>query len=96
MESQPQQIQVRASDQDLKGVYSNMMQITHTQEEFILDFFNIIPGGTAGVLAARVILSPGHMKRMIAAAAGNLKNYEDKFGSIFPSEAPPQQFGFKV
>ena len=28
----PQQIQIKAQDEDLKGKYSNLMQITHTQE----------------------------------------------------------------
>jgi len=34
-----QQIQIKAKDEDLKGSYSNLMQILHTKEEFILDFF---------------------------------------------------------
>ena len=92
---QPQQVQIKASDADLKGAYSNMMQVGHTQEEFVLDFFNLVPGSPVGVLASRVIMSPGHLKRMIVALEGNLKNYEDKFGKVSPSEAPDHQIGFK-
>ncbi len=36
---QQQQIQIKVKDEDLKGAYSNLMQILHTKEEFILDFF---------------------------------------------------------
>lgn len=91
-----QQIQIRASDQDLKGAYSNMMQVSHTQEEFILDFFSLNPTAPVGVLASRVILSPGHFKRMIAALAENVKRYEKNFGNIKPTEVPDKQIGFKI
>ena len=90
----PQQIQIRASDADLKGVYSNVMQITHNREEFVLDFFNVTP--PLGVLASRVILSPGHLKRMIQALEENIKRYEINFGNIKPAEAPKEEIGFKA
>jgi len=94
MEQQkPSQIQIRASDENLKGVYSNVMQVIHTQEEFILDFFNIV--GSTGVLSTRVILSPGHLKRMIQALEENMKKYEGHFGKILPAEAPTEEIGFK-
>jgi hypothetical protein len=66
------------------GVYSNTMFITHTKEEFILDFMMITP--PVGTVTARVITSPGHMKRMVSALAENLKKYEAKFGKL--AEAP--------
>lgn len=71
-----------------------MMQVSHTQEEFVLDFFNVsVP---VGVLAARVILSPGHLKRMIKALEENMKMYEGKFGPVTPAESPKEEIGFKV
>jgi len=82
-QNQQQQIQIKAADKDLKGVYSNLMQISHTQEEFILDFFTITP--PVGVLASRVIMSPGHLKRMIGALQENLGRYEQQFGAVIPS-----------
>jgi len=97
MEKQkPQQIQIRSSENDLKGAYSNVMQVTHTQEEFVLDFFNIM--GQTGVLSSRVILSPSHFKRMVQAMEDNLKKYEEHFGLISPSQSPvspPQEIGFR-
>lgn len=88
-----QQIQIKAQDKDLKGVYSNLMQIAHTQEEFILDFFTVTP--PLGVLASRVIMSPGHVKRMIGALQENLGRYEQQFGSVTPAEKPTQSIGFQ-
>ena len=74
-------IQVNARDEDLKGNYSNLMQITHTQEEFVLDFFLVIP--PQGTIVSRVILHPAHFKRMVQDVFMiNLKKYEEKFGEI--------------
>jgi hypothetical protein len=92
MNAQPQQIQIKAKDEDLKGSYSNMMQVTHTKEEFILDFFLTAP--PQGILASRVIMSPGHLKRMIKALVENISKYEEKFGKIEEAEAPEAKLGF--
>lgn len=91
---QEQQLQVKVSDEILKGVYANMVQIGHTQEEFVLDFMNVYP--PAGVLNSRVIVSPSHLKRIVAALQDNLKKYEEQFGNIKASEAPEHSFGFKT
>lgn len=92
---QQQQIQIRASDTDLKGIYSNTMRVTHTQEEFVLDFLNVLP--PAGQLVSRVITSPGHFKRMIQALQDNLQKYESRFGKIEAAENPKEgEIGFKI
>ena len=88
------QIQIKASAADLKGVYSNMMQVEHTQEEFVIDFMNITP--PLGVLASRVVVSPGHVKRIIAALADNLKKYEENFGNVTPAAETAPKIGFKL
>lgn len=75
---------VKITDEELKGRYANLVRITHTREEFILDFINMVP--PQGAVTARVITSPGHLKRLIRALAGNLKLYEKSFGPI--EEAP--------
>ena len=87
-----QQIQIKATDEDLKGKYANMMQVTHTQEEFILDFFLVVP--PQGALTSRVVMSPRHLKRMVQALQENVQKYEDKFGKIEKSEALEAKVGF--
>ncbi len=74
------------------GVYSNNMIITHTKEEFILDFMMIMP--PVGSVTARVVTSPGHMKRMLSALMENLKKYESKFGKLAEAAEPPRPMGF--
>jgi hypothetical protein len=89
-----QQIQIKASDEKLKGEYSNVMQILHTKEEFVLDFMNVFP--PTGTLNSRVILSPGHFKRMVKAMDENLKKYEEINGKIEEAEAPKSGIGFQA
>ena len=94
MADQQQQIQIKASDEALKGFYSNLMQVSHLNEEFILDFMNVYPFQNLGTLNARVIVSPGHAKRMLAALQENLKRYEETHGKIHEAEAPSGEVGF--
>ena len=83
---------VKITDEELKGRYANLVRITHTREEFILDFINMVP--PQGAVTSRVITSPGHLKRLIRALAGNLELYEKRFGSV--QEAPEPDGGATV
>jgi hypothetical protein len=89
-----QQIKIKAKDEDLKGVYSNLMQVSHTKEEFVLDFFLALP--PEGILVSRVIMSPGHLKRMIKALQNNVGKYEEKFGKIEEAKTPDAKIGFGI
>jgi Protein of unknown function (DUF3467) len=94
--NQPQgtSLQVKAGDEELKGRYANLMQVSHTAEEFLLDFYLLHP--PAGQLAARIVTSPGHLKRIVAALQDNLKKYESQFGKVEAANEPSGEFGFKV
>ena len=89
---QTQQVQIKADDAALKGVYANMMQVAHTKEEFVMDFMNLLP--PQGLLVSRVITSPGHLKRIVAALKDNLDKYEKQFGKIAEAAAPNSDIGF--
>lgn len=78
------EINIKIGDEELKGAYSNLLRIAHTGEEFILDFINLVP--PQGVVSARIITSPGHLKRIIRALQANLDRYEKLHGEI--REAP--------
>lgn len=87
-----QQIQLKANDETLKGHYSNMLMVSHTKEEVIMDFFTVTAQG--GQLVSRIFTSPGHAKRVLNALADNLKKYEGQFGAVTESPAPAKDFGF--
>ncbi len=90
MSEQPAKKEVKVTfPENLRGgVYSNNMFITHTKEEFILDFMMIAP--PFGTVTARVVTSPGHMKRMVSALRANLEKYESKFGKLAEAPEPPK------
>lgn len=87
MTNQQPNVNIKITDEVLKGVYANMMMATHTKEEFVLDFINMFP--PTGVVNARVITSPQHLKRVVQALSENLKKYEDQFGTIKEEEVKP-------
>ena len=82
----PQKIPIKFTPQAVGGVYSNQMVVSHTREEFLMDFINLFP--PEGVVNARVIVSPGHLKRMIRALQDNLSKYETRFGPIIEASPP--------
>lgn len=87
MDKPKNEIAIKASDEALRGVYANNVLITHTKEEFLLDFMTLFH--PQGVLGARVIISPGHAKRILNALHENIGKYERVFGEIKEAEAPP-------
>ena len=74
------------------GAYANNMMVMHTREEFILDFLMV--GPNTGAVTARIIMSPGHTKRMIAALQENMRKYEQQHGSLTAAEEPRGHIGF--
>jgi len=95
--NQNQEIQIKAKDDELQGKYSNAVQITHSKEEFVLDFMNIFPWQKLGLLVGRILLSPAHAKRLSLALAENLKKYEEQHGKVEAgSDNLDQTVGFKT
>lgn len=78
--SEKQQVQVKVTDDRLEGRYANMAQVAHGPEEFVLDFMNVYP--PTGIIVARLVVSPGHAKRLARVLAENLEKYEKRFGTI--------------
>lgn len=89
-----QQIQIKAEDSVLAGKYSNSMQISHTKDEFVLDFFSLLP--PAGQLVSRIVTNPSHFKRIIQAMQENLDNYEKAYGKVSQSVDESHKIGFKT
>lgn len=85
-QKKPKEIPINFPDNLKGGVYCNNMFVTHTKEEFIMDFLMVAP--PSGAVTARVVISPGHMKRVISALQDNIKKYEGKFGKITEAEEP--------
>lgn len=84
MENRQNEVQIKINEESFKGVYSNGAIISHTQNEFILDYLSIFQD--KAVLASRVIVSPSHAKRLMKVLQDNIALYEQKFGEIKTDE----------
>ncbi len=92
MEQQPsqQQVQIKADEKELLGLYSNLAMIHHNAEEFTMNFIYMFPNAPQGKLVSSIILNPGHAKRLLSALAENINRYEAQFGPIKEAAGPAQ------
>lgn len=86
----PQQISINTTDELSRGRFSNTMFVAHSPEEFIIDWMNNSPNGMH--LVSRIIVTPGHMKRILAALSDNMIRYEENFGPVKAIDASQQKF----
>ncbi|RNC79978.1 MAG: DUF3467 domain-containing protein [Balneola sp.] len=75
-------MEIELPEQEANGTYSNLVMITHSPSEFILDFIAVMPGVPKAKVAKRMILTPDHAKRLAMALNDNIKRYEDENGTI--------------
>jgi hypothetical protein len=93
---QAPQVQIKADEKELLGQYSNLAMIHHNAEEFTLHFIYLFTNGTHGKLAASIIVSPAHAKRLWRALGENVSRFEAQYGPIreTPTPVPPSNVGF--
>ncbi len=96
MQQNQQQVQIKADDKTLQGHYANALMASHTPDEFVLDF--IFTQQPAPTLVSRIIVTPAHFKRMLAAMQENLTHYEKAHGTIHvePGDENKNAFGFQI
>ncbi|WP_026956442.1 DUF3467 domain-containing protein [Algoriphagus vanfongensis] len=85
-----QQINVELSEEVAEGVYSNLAMIAHSNSEFVIDFIRLMPGVPKAKVKSRIIVTPEHAKRLLAALKDNVEKYEAAFGKINQSNEGPQ------
>jgi hypothetical protein len=93
----PGQVQIKADEKELQGMYSNLVMIQHHAEEFTLNFVYVFPNATQGKLLSSMIVSPGHAKRIWRALGENISRFEALYGPIKEgpeSPAPNTNIGF--
>lgn len=78
----PGQFNIELSEEVADGVYSNLAVITHSPAEFVIDFIRIMPGVPKSKVKSRIILTPEHAKRFVAALSDNISKYEAAHGPI--------------
>ena len=82
------QIQIELDPETAQGSYVNMAMVNHTEGEFTLDFIYVQPQAPKAKVRARVISSPKHTKRLLAALQDSIRQFEAKYGTIDISGPP--------
>ncbi len=67
---------------DPSAIYSNMVMITHTANEVIFDFIQVMPNDDRARLQKRVMMTPTHSKLFLNALQENMSKYEASHGKI--------------
>ncbi len=74
-----------------QGHYSNLVIISHSTSEFILDFATVLPGLPKAKVKSRLVLTPEHAKRLLLSLQENITRYETNNGKIEIHTPQPQQ-----
>ncbi len=91
------QINIELGEKEAEGIYSNLVLITHSPAEFVLDFTRMVPGVPKTKVYARIIMSPQHAKSLSNALKENIQKYEEQFGEIRHVEGVKgKEFGFQT
>src|SRR3954468_6246460 len=76
------QINIELSEEIAEGVYANLAMIAHSNSEFVIDFIRLMPGVPKAKVKSRIVITPEHAKRLLAALNDNIQKYEEVFGEI--------------
>ncbi len=85
-------IEIKVDEKEATGHFSNFANISHSPEEFIVDFLFVNPAPPPGFgkLVSRIILTPSHTKRLLLALQDNIRKYESVNGEIQTPQLPPE------
>ncbi len=86
----PNQINIELTEDVAEGVYANLAMVAHSNSEFVIDFIRLMPGVPKAKVKSRIVITPEHAKRLLAALNDNIQKYEDAFGPIKKSEEAPK------
>ena len=90
------QMNIEISEEVADGTYSNLAIISHSNQEFVLDFVRMMPNVPKAKVKSRIILSPSHAKRLMKALEENIKKYEAQHGPIAEGGAPMPPINFNI
>ncbi len=93
-------LELSIDEQTVQGRYSNLVVITHSSSEFVLDFAKMFPAMPKACVQSRIIMTPEHAKRLLMTLQDNITRYESAMGKIEvhmqPSADEAVTMGFNV
>ena len=69
---QQQQINIELPEDMAEGIYSNLAIISHSQQEFVIDYIRVMPGVPKAKVKARIVVTPEHAKRLMKALSKHM------------------------
>lgn len=95
----PNALNIELGEAIAEGEYCNLALIAHSTSEFVVDFIRMMPGIPKAKVKSRIILTPEHARRLLAALEENVQRFEQTYGPIkLHQDAPsyPMNFGGAV
>ena len=77
-----QELKIELTPETATGHYSNLAVISHSAQEFFLDFVAMAPNMPQAKVISRIIMTPENAKNPLFALRDNLAKYEQTFGEI--------------
>ncbi len=75
-------IEMQIEDNVAQGMYINLAVVHHDEMNFTIDVMYMPPHQRRAKVLARIISSPKHTKRLLNALQEQMRNYEERFGTI--------------
>lgn len=86
------QLQISIDEETAQGTYVNMATVSFAETEFVIDFIFVQPQQPRAKVRSRVITSPRHVRRLIAALQDSLVRHEQRYGPLGGGSANPGIF----
>jgi len=86
------QINIELPEEIAEGTYSNLAIISHSNTEFVIDFIRMVPNVPKAKVKSRILLTPEHAKRLLAALKENVTRFEQQFGVVEELNIPQMNF----
>lgn len=77
-----QELKIELTPEVATGVYSNLAVLSHSPQEFFVDFVAMAPNMPQAKVVSRIIMTPENAKNLLMALRDNVAKYEQTFGEI--------------
>ncbi len=82
--NEKREIKIELTPEMASGKYANLAILSHSVNEFFIDFVNVVPNAPQARVQSRIIMTPENAKTLLMALQENVRKYENTFGVITP------------
>ena len=82
MEQKKSELKIELTPEVACGQYSNLAVVSHSANEFFVDFISATPNMPQARVHSRIIMTPENVKNLLFALNDNIRKYEQVFGEI--------------